>query len=55
MAKSFQPHFSISELAQELDITTRTIRYYEEWGSSNRAEARAAPAFTRGKTGHASS
>lgn len=32
MANSFQPHFSISELAQELDITTRTIRYYEEMG-----------------------
>ncbi|MCB0033589.1 MAG: MerR family transcriptional regulator [Anaerolineales bacterium] len=25
-------HFTIGELAQELDITTRTIRYYEERG-----------------------
>jgi DNA-binding transcriptional MerR regulator len=25
-------HFAIGELAQELDITTRTIRYYEERG-----------------------
>lgn len=26
------PQFSIGELAQELDISTRTIRYYEERG-----------------------
>ncbi len=26
------PHFTIGDLAQELGITTRTIRYYEERG-----------------------
>ncbi|MBI5524171.1 MAG: MerR family DNA-binding transcriptional regulator [Desulfarculus sp.] len=26
------PHFTISELASELDISTRTIRFYEEKG-----------------------
>ncbi|MCH8498613.1 MAG: MerR family DNA-binding transcriptional regulator [Marinobacter sp.] len=29
---STKPHYSISDLAQEFDITTRTIRFYEEAG-----------------------
>lgn len=31
-AKQIEPVFSITELAQELDITTRTIRFYEDRG-----------------------
>ena len=32
MTESQTNHFSIGELAKELDVTTRTIRYYEERG-----------------------
>lgn len=31
-AHDIEPVFSIAELAQELDITTRTIRFYEDRG-----------------------
>lgn len=31
-ANEIEPVFSITELAQELDITTRTIRFYEDRG-----------------------
>ncbi len=31
-ANSIEPEFSITDLAQELDITTRTIRFYEDRG-----------------------
>lgn len=32
MVETFGPIFTISELAEELGITSRTIRYYEEVG-----------------------
>lgn len=31
-ANDIEPVFSITELAQELDLTTRTIRFYEDRG-----------------------
>ena len=31
-SSDFEPVFSIAELAQEMDITTRTIRFYEDKG-----------------------
>lgn len=32
IANDIEPVFSITELAQELDLTTRTIRFYEDRG-----------------------
>ena len=31
-SSDFDPMFSIADLAQEMDITTRTIRFYEDKG-----------------------
>ena len=31
-SSDFEPVFSIADLAQEMDITTRTIRFYEDKG-----------------------
>lgn len=44
--------YSISELAQEFDITPRTIRYYEDEGLITPAR-RGRPASTATRTGSA--